>query len=79
MLLAAFFVEPDPEAAVLPVDVGHGHAEGRADAGEGKDQETDQSRVAQAYCCRGVDTVEQLARFGRRQYRGVPTKNSETD
>jgi hypothetical protein len=42
-------------------------------------QQPDQRPVAQSDHGRGVDTVEQLARFGRRQYRGVPTKNSETD
>ena len=38
VFLAAFFVEANPEAAVLPVDVRHRHAERRPDAGERENQ-----------------------------------------
>jgi hypothetical protein len=39
VFLATFFVEAHPQAAVLPVNVRHGHAEGRADAVEGENQQ----------------------------------------
>ena len=56
---------------MLPVNVLHGHAERRADAGKGENQKADQRPVAQADDSLGVDAVEELARFGRRQYRGL--------
>jgi len=37
VILAASFVES--QVPVLPVDIRHGHAERRAEAGEGKNQE----------------------------------------
>jgi hypothetical protein len=59
MLLAGFFVQPHPQAAVLPVNVFNIHTEGRADAGKGKDQETNPRAVAQADHSFRVDAVEQ--------------------
>jgi hypothetical protein len=47
VLLAALFVEADPEARVLTVGVCYDHAERRAVAGEGEDQQADQRPVAQ--------------------------------
>ena len=49
VFLAAFFVQTDPEAAMLPEHVGHGHTERRADAREGKNQQANQCPVAQAH------------------------------
>jgi len=71
VFLAAFFKQADPQAAVLPVNVFHSHAERRADTGEGENQQSDQRPVAQADDRLGVDAVEELAGFGRRQYRGL--------
>ena len=66
---------PARSPAMLPVNVFHGHAECRADAGEGKNQEADQRPVAQAHDGRGVDAVEELARLRRRQDRGLAGPN----
>ncbi len=55
VFLAAFFVQADPQAPVLPVNVRHGHAEGRADAGEGENQQADQRPLAQADDGRSVE------------------------
>jgi hypothetical protein len=71
VFLATFFVQADPEPAVLPIDVRHRHAERGADAREGENQKTDQRPVAQADDGSGVDAVQELARFERTQYRGL--------
>jgi hypothetical protein len=42
----ALFVELDPQATMLPVNVRHGHVEGGPDAGEGESQKGDQRPVA---------------------------------
>jgi hypothetical protein len=47
-------MQANPQAAVLPVNVSHGHTEGGADAGERKKQ-TDQRPVAQTDDDLGVD------------------------
>jgi hypothetical protein len=46
---------------VLPVHVGHSHAERGADPAEGEDEQADQRAVAETYDSRAVDTVEELA------------------
>ena len=46
--LAAFFVEPDPAAALLNVVVLDLHGDGRADAGEGVAHESDERAIAEA-------------------------------
>ena len=48
MLLAAFFVEPDPETAVLPVNVRDSHAERGTDSRKDENQQADHRAVAQA-------------------------------
>ena len=65
-----------PEAAVLPVNVFHGHAEGRADAGKGEHQKADQCAVAQADHGLGVAAVEELARFGAASTGVLPVRTT---
>jgi hypothetical protein len=48
VFLAAFLVQADPQTAVLPVNIRHGHAEGRAYTREGKNEKADQRPVAEA-------------------------------
>jgi hypothetical protein len=71
MFLATFFVQTDPQSAVLPVDVRDSHTQRRTDAGEGENEKADQRTVAEADHGCGVDAVEELARFRRRQYGGL--------
>src|SRR5579883_428136 len=47
VLFTTFFVEANPEPAMLPVDVADVHPESRANAGEGVDEQGDQRPVAQ--------------------------------
>ena len=83
MLLAAFFVQPDPAAASLHEIVTHFHLEHGVDAGEGVDHHADEGAIAQAderrfvrfradgagRVCDDLDAVEQLAGLLGRQYR----------
>ena len=71
VFFTTLFVETDPETAMLPIDVGYGHTQRGADAGEGKNEQADQRPVAQADDGLRVDAVEELTRFGRGQDRGL--------
>jgi hypothetical protein len=65
MQLAAFFMQPHPEAAVLHEDILHGHADDGPDAREAVEHEGDQRLVAEIDV-RGVsDAIKQGAHFGR--------------
>src|SRR5947208_498718 len=44
VFLAAFFVQPHPKTAMLPVDVRHDHSERGADAREGENQQAMSAR-----------------------------------
>jgi len=74
--LPPFSCRRTPQAAVLPINVRHDHAERRADAGEGKNQQADQCSVTQANHGCGVDAVEQLSRFEGPQYRVLPVRTT---
>jgi hypothetical protein len=51
-------MQANPQAAVLPVDVGHGHPERGANARECVDEQGDQRPISQADDRFDVDAVE---------------------
>lgn len=61
--LAAFLVETDPCPETLCVNILAAHLHGRADTGEGIDEQRDEGAVTQAHELAGVDRVQQGARF----------------
>jgi hypothetical protein len=73
--LAALLAQPHPEPAGLRKDILDRHAERRADPGEGIDHEPDQRAITQTGRRRGVDAVEQRARFRRIEYRRLPGRH----
>jgi hypothetical protein len=61
VVLAAFFLEPEPRPLSVRVEVLDVHAGHSADASEAENHDGDDRTVAQADQCRGVDTVEEFA------------------
>ena len=76
MTLAALFVEPHPEAALVDEDAFDPHAGRGADPGEGIDHEGDQGPVPQAGNPAGVDGVEELASLVGCEHRGFATPDA---
>ena len=69
VVLAAFFLEPQPPALALLVVILDAHADDGRDARKAVDHHGQQGAIAQAAEGRGVDGVEQLPRFGGLQHR----------
>jgi hypothetical protein len=67
VMLAAFFVQADPQAPVLNKNILDFHGERSANARERIDHETNQGTIAQADVCADVDALEQAPRVVRRQ------------
>lgn len=69
VMLAALFVQPHPQPAVLRVDVLDLHGQGGAHAGERVDHQADEGLVAQPRRRRRIDQVQQPPRLGRIEHR----------
>jgi hypothetical protein len=61
--LAAFLVQTHPGAFALRVHVLEPHLHGRANAGEGIDEERNERAIAKAGWGVGVDAIEKLTGF----------------
>jgi hypothetical protein len=68
VVLATLFMRPYPESSVLSEHVLDLHSQGSPDADEAINHERDARAIAQSCRRRGVDTVEQPARFCGLQY-----------
>ena len=69
VVLAAFFLEPQPPALALLVVVLHAHADDGRDTRKAVDHHAQQGAIAQAWEGRRVDGVQQQPRFGWLQHR----------
>jgi hypothetical protein len=78
MVLAALFMQPHPQAAVLGVDILDLHGEGGADAGERINHQPDESAITQPRRRRRVDRIKQAPRLGRLEHRRLAAAHHMT-